>query len=99
MIVVTGSVTARKESFDEVRELSLEQCVARAPSPDASPTPCMSIAKIRCGWCSSSNGPIAPRCWRISRCRPRAISSARCNRSPISATTIELYDATRLERL
>ena len=56
--------------------------IARARNRDASLTPCMSIARIRCGWCSSSNGPIAPLCWLISRCRLRAISSVRCSRSP-----------------
>ena len=77
--------------------LSLEHVHRSRRSPAASPTPCMSIAKIRCGWCLSSNGPIAPRCWRISRSPPPAISS-------IAAVarrrhTIELYDATRLEKL
>jgi len=42
--------------------------------------------------------PIAPRCWRISRSPPSEISS----RAAViggAATTIELYDATRLEKL
>src|ERR1700677_1863208 len=55
-------------------------CIARATNPDASRTRCTSIARNRYGWCSSSNGPIGPRCWRISRCRLHATLSARCSR-------------------
>ena len=82
MILVTGSVTAREDSFDEVRRLSLEHVHRSRKSRDASPTPCMSIARIRCGWCLSSNGPIAPRCWPfrragVARFRPRAAVARR----------------------
>ena len=39
MIVVTGSVTARQDSFDEVRRLSLEHVHRSRTEPDASRTP------------------------------------------------------------
>jgi hypothetical protein len=80
MIVVTGSVTARKDSLDEVIRLSLEH-VHRSRKV-AFRTPCMSTARTRCGWCFSSNGPIAQRYWPISRYRLRANSYPRCSRSP-----------------
>ena len=59
----------------------------------------MSIAKIRCGWCSSSNGPIAPRSLAhfavpASREFVRALQPLAA-----AATTIEIYDATKLEKL
>ena len=73
--------------------------IARAESPAASRMPCMSIARTRCGWCSSSNGPIAPRYLAhfavpASRDFVRALQPLAA-----AATTIELYDATRLEKL
>jgi hypothetical protein len=59
----------------------------------------MSIARIRCGWCSSNSGPdraalLAHFAVPASRNFVRALQ-------PLAAaeTTIEIYEATRLENL
>jgi len=66
MIVVTGSVTARADSFDEVRKLRLEHvrgsrtepgCIWHAVQVDCPPLRLVFF------------GPIAQRCWRISATR------------------------------
>ena len=82
MIVVTGSVTAREDSFHEACGLSLQHVDRSARSQNALRTPCISIAKIRCRRCSSSSGPVAPRWQHISWCRPHAILSAPFSRWP-----------------
>jgi hypothetical protein len=82
MILVTGSVTARAESLNEVRQLSLEHvhrsrnepgCIAHAVHID----------------CENPLRLVFVEQWTDSAallahlpCRPRAISSARCSRSP-----------------
>jgi len=59
----------------------------------------MSIARIRCGWCSSSSGPIAPR-YRHFFALPASRDFVRALQPlAAAATTIEIYDATRLESL
>lgn len=83
MIVVTGSVTAREDSFSEISKLSLKHvhrsrqepgCISHAVHVD-----CENPLRL----CSSNNGPIGPLCWRISPSPLRVISSARCSRSPL----------------
>jgi len=99
MIVVTGSVTARADSFDEVRKLSLEHvhrsrtepgCISHAVQVD-----CENPLRLvffeqwadRAALLVHFAGPA-------SRDFVRALQSLAA-----AATTIELYDATRLEKL
>jgi quinol monooxygenase YgiN len=99
MIVVTGSVTARKDSFDEIRRLSLEH-VHRSRKEDG----CISHAEhIDC------ENPL--RLVFIEQWADRAALQAhfavpasrdfiRALRPLVAASpTIEIYDATRLEGL
>ena len=99
MIVVTGSVTARADSFDEVRRLSLEHVHRSRSEPG-----CISHAvQVDCEnplrlvffeqWADRSallNHFAVP----ASREFVKALQSLAS-----AATTIELYEATRLEKL
>ena len=82
MIVVTGSVTAREDSFDEVRRLSLEHVHRSRKEPG-----CISHA-VHVD-CENSLRLVFIEQWtdraallRISRFPRREISSARCSHSP-----------------
>jgi quinol monooxygenase YgiN len=99
MIVVTGSVTARTDSFDEVRKLSLEHVRRSRTEPG-----CISHAvQIDCEnplrlvffeqWADRA-ALLAHFAVPASRDFVRALQSLAA-----AATTIELYDATRLEKL
>jgi quinol monooxygenase YgiN len=99
MIVVTGSVTARKDSFDEVRQLSLEHvrrsrqepgCISHAVHVDCeNPLRLVFIEQ----WADRA-ALLAHFAVPASRDFVRALQPL-----ALSATTIELYDATRLEKL
>src|SRR3954467_453058 len=99
MIVVTGSVTARQDSFDEVKKLSLEHvhrsrtepgCISHAVHVD-----CENPLRLvffeqwadRTALLTHFGVPA-------SREFVRALQSLAA-----AATTIELYEATRLEKL
>ena len=99
MIVVTGSVTARADSFSEVRKLSLEHVHRSRAEPG-----CISHAvNIDCEnplrlvffeqWADRAALP-AHFAVPASRDFVRSLQAL-----AESATTIELYDATRLEKL
>ncbi len=99
MIVVTGSVTARADSFDEVRKLSLEHVRRSRTEPG-----CISHAvHIDCEnplrlvffeqW-ADRDALLAHFAVPASQDFVRALQSLAA-----AATTIELYDATRLEKL
>ena len=99
MIVVTGSVTARQDSFDEVRRLSLEHvhrsrtepgCISHAVSVDCE-NPLRLVffeqwadrAALLAHFAVPASGKFV-----------RALQSLAA-----AATTIELYDANKLEKL
>jgi quinol monooxygenase YgiN len=95
MIVVTGSVTARADSFDEVRKLCLEHVRRSRTEPG-----CISHAvQVDC--------PPAAGVFRADRTALLAHFGFPASRDFVNrvqslaaaATTIELYDATRLEKL
>jgi quinol monooxygenase YgiN len=99
MIVVTGSVTARADSFDEVRRLSLEHVRRSRTEPG-----CISHAvHVDC------DNPLrlvffeqwADRAALLAHFAvPASGDFVRALQSLVEgATTIELYEATRLERL
>ena len=99
MIVVTGSVTAREDSFDEVRKLSLEHVLRSRTEPG-----CISHAvHVDCEnplrlvffeqWADRA-ALLAHFGVPASRDFVRALQKL-----ADQATTIELYDATRLEKL
>lgn len=99
MIVVTGSVTARADSFDEVRRLSLEHVHRSRTEPG-----CISHAvQIDCEnplrlvffeqWADRA-ALLAHFAVPASREFVKALQSLAA-----AATTIELYEATRLEKL
>ena len=99
MIVVTGSVTARPETFDEVRWLSLEHVHRSRAEPG-----CISHSvQIDC------ENPLrlvffeqwADRAALATHFKvPASGDFARALRSlAAGATTIELYDASRIEKL
>jgi quinol monooxygenase YgiN len=99
MIVVTGSVTARADSFDEVRKLSLEHVRRSRTEPG-----CISHAvNIDCEnplrlvffeqWADRA-ALLAHFTVPASRDFVKSLQSLAA-----AATTIELYDATRLEKL
>ena len=99
MIVVTGSVTARADSFDEVRNLSLEHVRRSRTEPG-----CISHAvQVDCEnplrlvffeqWADRA-ALLAHFAVPASRDFVRSLQSLAA-----AATTIELYDATRLEKL
>jgi len=99
MIVVTGSVTARADSVDEVRKLSLEHVHRSRTEPG-----CISHAvQVDCEnplrlvffeqWADRA-ALLAHFAVPASRDFVRSLQSLAA-----AATTIELYDATRLEKL
>jgi quinol monooxygenase YgiN len=99
MIVVTGSVTAREDSLDQVRKLSLEHIRRSRAEPG-----CISHAvHIDCEnplrlvffeqWADRA-ALLAHFAVPASRDFVRALQSL-----ADQATTIELYEATRLEKL
>jgi quinol monooxygenase YgiN len=98
MIVVTGSVTARQDSFDQARKLSLEHvrrsrgepgCISHAVHVD-----CENPLKLVFfeQWADRA-ALMAHFAVPASRDFVRALQPLAA-----AATTIELYDATRLER-
>jgi quinol monooxygenase YgiN len=99
MIVVTGSVTARADSFDEVRKLSLEHvhrsrtepgCISHAVHVDCeNPLRLVFFEK----WADRA-ALLAHFAVPASRDFVRSLQSLAA-----AATTIELYDATRVEKL
>jgi quinol monooxygenase YgiN len=99
MIVVTGSVTAREDSFNEARKLSLEHvhrsrlepgCISHAVHVD-----CENPLKLVFfeQWADRA-ALLAHFAVPASRDFVRALQPLAA-----AATTIELYDATRLEKL
>jgi quinol monooxygenase YgiN len=99
MIVVTGSVTAREEAFDEVRKLSLEHvrrsrqepgCISHAVHVDCeNPLRLVFIEQ----WADRA-ALLAHFAVPASRDFVRALRPLAA-----AATTIQLYDATELEKL
>ena len=99
MIVVTGSVTARQDSFDEVRRLSLEHVHRSRGEPG-----CISHA-VHVD-CENPLRLVFFEQWadRAALLEHFAVPASRdfvesLQSLAASATTIELYDATRLEKL
>ena len=99
MIVVTGSVTARADSFDEVRKLSLEHvrrsrtepgCISHAVHVDCE-NPLRLVFFEQ--WADRA-ALLAHFAVPASRDFVKSLQSLAA-----AATTIELYDATRLEKL
>ena len=99
MIVVTGSVTARADSFDEVRKLSLEHvrrsrtepgCISHAVHVDCE-NPLRLVFFEQ--WADRA-ALLAAFAVPASRDFVRSLQAL-----AEGATTIELYDATRLEKL
>jgi quinol monooxygenase YgiN len=99
MIVVTGSVTARQDSFDEVRTLSLEHvhrsrlepgCISHAVHVDCENPLKLVFFEQWADRTALLNHFAVP----ASRQFVKSLQSL-----VDSATTIELYDATRLEKL
>jgi|SRR5258708_2876864 len=97
MIVITGSVTAREDSFDEVRRLSLEQvhrsrsepgCIAHAVHVDCE-NPLRLVFFEQ--WADRA-ALLAHFAVPASRNFVRALQALAA-----SATTIEIYDATRVD--
>ena len=99
MIVVTGSVTARPETFDEVRRLSLEHvhrsrtepgCISHAVHVD-----CENPLKLVFFEQWADRAALAAH-FQV----PASGEFVRALRSlAAGATTIELYDASRIEKL
>jgi len=98
MIVVTGSVTARGDSLDEIRTLSLETCtsLAQRARVHLSCRACR-LRESAGGWCfieqwADRAALLAHFAVPASRDFVRALQ-------PLAAasTTIEIYDATKLE--
>jgi quinol monooxygenase YgiN len=99
MIVVTGSVTARKESLDEIRTLSLEHvhrsrkepgCISHAVHVDCeNPLRLVFIEQWADRAALLSHFAVPASRDFVRALQPLAAAS----------TTIEIYDATRLEKL
>jgi quinol monooxygenase YgiN len=99
MIVVTGSVTARADTFDEVRRLSLEHvrrsrgepgCISHAVHIDCeNPLRLVFIEQWADGAALSAHFAVTGSRDFVRALQPLAAAAA----------TIELYDATRLEKL
>jgi len=99
MIVVTGSVTARQDSLEQVKKLSLEHvhrsraepgCISHAVHVDCeNPLRLVFIEQWADRAALSAHFAVP-----ASRGFVRALQSLAA-----AATTIELYDATRLEKL
>jgi quinol monooxygenase YgiN len=99
MIVVTGSVTAREDSFDEVLKLSLEHVRRSRTEPG-----CISHA-VHVD-CENPIRLVFFEQWadRTALLAHFAVPASRdfvhsLQKLADQATTIELYDATRLEKL
>ena len=99
MILVTGSVTARPETFGEVRELSLEHVHRSRTEPG-----CISHA-VHVD-CENPLRLVFVEQWadRAALAAHFAVPASRdfiksLQSLAAAATTIELYDATRLEKL
>ena len=99
MIVVTGSVTARLDSFDQVRKLSLEHVQRSRGEPG-----CISHA-VHVD-CENPLRLVFFEQWadRAALLDHFAVPASRdfvksLQSLAAAATTIELYDATRLEKL
>ena len=99
MIVVTGSVTARLDSFDQVRKLSLEHVQRSRGEPG-----CISHA-VHVD-CENPLRLVFFEQWadRIALLNHFAVPASRdfvksLQSLAAAATTIELYEATRLEKL
>ena len=99
MIVVTGSVTARQDSFDEVRRLSLEHvhrsrgepgCISHAVHVDCENPLRLVFFEQWADHTALLNHFAVP----ASRDFVKSLQTLAA-----AATTIELYDATRLEKL
>jgi quinol monooxygenase YgiN len=99
MIVVTGSVTARADRFDEVRRLSLEHvhrsrtepgCISHAVHVDCENPPRLVFFEQ---W-ADRDALLAHFAVPASREFVRALQSLASE-----ATSIELYESTRLEKL
>ena len=99
MIVVTGSVTARQDSFDEIRKLSLEHvrrsrrepgCISHAVHVDCE----NALRLVFVEQWADRAALVAHFAVPASRDFVRALQPLAA-----AATTIELYDATRLEKL
>ena len=99
MIVVTGSVTARQDSFDEVRKLSLEHvhrsrgepgCISHAVHVDCE-NPLRLVFFEQ--WADRA-ALLAHFAVPASRDFVKSLQSLAA-----AATSIELYDAARLEKL
>ncbi len=99
MIVVTGSVTARQDSLDEMRRISLEHVHRSRCEPG-----CISHA-VHVD-CENALRLVFIEQWadRASLLAHFAVPASRnfvraLQKLAASASTIELYDATRLEKL
>lgn len=99
MIVVTGSVTARQDSFDEIRRLSLEHVHRSRGEPG-----CISHAVYVDG--ENALRLVFFEQWadRAALLNHFAVPASRdfvksLQALAAAATTIELYEATRLEKL
>jgi quinol monooxygenase YgiN len=99
MILVTGSVVAREDSIDEVRRLSLEHVQRSRAEPG-----CISHA-VHCD-CEQPLRLVFIERWadRAALMAHFAVPASRefvqaLQRLAAGATTIELYEATRLEKL
>ena len=99
MIVVTGSVTARQDSFEEVRKLSLEHVRRSRGEPG-----CISHA-VHVD-CENPQRLVFLEQWadRTALLDHFAVPASRefvrtLQSLAAAATTIELYDATKLEKL
>jgi quinol monooxygenase YgiN len=99
MIVVTGSVTARQDSFDEVRRLSLEHvhrsrgehgCISHAVHVDCENPLRLVFFEQWADRAALLNHFAVP----ASRDFVKSLQSLAA-----AATSIELYEATRLEKL
>ena len=99
MIVVTGSVTARKDSLDDVRKLSLEHVLRSRGEPG-----CISHA-VHVD-CENPLRLVFIEQWadRAALLAHFAVPASRefvraLQRLAAAASTIEIYDATRVEKL
>jgi quinol monooxygenase YgiN len=99
MIVVTGSVTARPDTFDEVRKLSLEHvhrsrgepgCISHAVQVDCENPLRLVFYEQRADRAALMTHFAVP----ASRDFVRALQSLAA-----AATTIEIYDATKIDKL
>ncbi|SDS33096.1 putative quinol monooxygenase [Bradyrhizobium canariense] len=99
MIVVTGSITARHDSFDEIRKLSLEHvhrsrkepgCIFHAVQIDCeNPLRLVFIEQWADRAALQAHFAVPASREFVRALQPLAAA----------ATTLELYDATRLEKL